>query len=107
MNANNRSSRRRFPGAPLTPEEEGASLPAEPLPPERTAGEDPRPSENAPIVLVPVGTIDDTFLERASKSLEETFTRSTTVHRPLPVPKYAFNPTRGQYHSAAILKRVE
>lgn len=107
MNANNRSNRRRFPGAPAMPEEDGAPLPPAPLPAERVVGEEKPPSENAPIVLVPVGQIDDLFLERVSKALEEAFQRGTTVHRPLPVPKYAFNPTRGQYHSAAILKRVE
>jgi archaemetzincin len=107
MNPNNRSSRRRFPGTPLSPEEENAPLPPEPLPPEPQEGEVIKPSENAPIVLVPVGTLDDALLERVSKTLEETFQRKTSVHRSLPVPKYAFNPTRGQYHSAAILKRVE
>src|SRR5262249_7223644 len=107
MNPNNRSSRRRFPGTPLSPEEESALLPPEPLPPEPTQGEDTKPSENAPIVMVPVGTIDDPLLEKVSKTLEETFQRKTSVHRSLPVPKYAFNPTRAQYHSAAILKRVE
>ncbi|MCK6547657.1 archaemetzincin family Zn-dependent metalloprotease [Myxococcota bacterium] len=58
-------------------------------------------------MLVPVGTIDEALLERVAKSLQDTFQRSASVHRSLPVPKYAFNPTRAQYHSAAILKRVE
>lgn len=92
----------------MTIEEGAPDLPAEPLPPEHVARPDAAsPNENAPLVLVPVGQIDDALLERAAKGLQETFQRATTVHRPLPVPKYAFNPTRGQYHSAAILKRVE
>jgi archaemetzincin len=107
MNSNNRSSRPRFPGAPPTLEGDSQDLPALPLPPEQTATETIRPSEHAPIVLVPVGTIDDAVLERVAKTLQDTFQRSASVHRSLPVPKYAFNPTRGQYHSAAILKRVE
>lgn len=84
-----------------------AELPAEPLPPEPQELKDQRPSEDAPIVLVPVGTLDEALLEKIAKTLEETFQRKATVHRSLPVPKYAFNPTRGQYHSAAIMKRVE
>lgn len=107
MNPNNRSSRRRFPGAPVGPDDQGADLPLEPLPPDPQDREAARPSENAPIVLVPVGQIEDQLLEKVAQALEDTFQRTTTVHRSLPVPKYAFNPTRGQYHSAAILKRVE
>jgi archaemetzincin len=107
MNGNNRSSRRRFPGAPLTPEGDEPELPAQPLPPDPEDRKEPQLGENAPIVLVPVGSLDDGLLERVAKSLSETFQRPATVHRSLPVPKYAFNPTRGQYHSAAIMKRVE
>ena len=35
------------------------------------------------------------------------FGRTINLLTALPVTKYAFNPSRGQYHSAAILKRVE
>lgn len=59
------------------------------------------------MVLVPVGKLEEEFFEMLRPILEETFNRPTAVHKALPVPKYAFNPTRGQYHSAAILKRVE
>jgi archaemetzincin len=107
MNPNNRSNRRRFPGTPVPDEEMGPELPVEPLPPDPLEGEERQPAVDAPIVLVPVGTLDEPLLDKISKTLAETFQRTTTVHRSLPVPKYAFNPTRGQYHSAAILKRVE
>jgi archaemetzincin len=107
MNSSNRSNRRRFPGAPPTAEDPASSLPPQPLPPEPEEKEKVESNENAPIVLVPVGTLDEALLERVSKSLTETFQRPATVHRSLPVPKYAFNPSRAQYHSAAILKRVE
>lgn len=107
MSSSNRSNRRRFPGAPQTEEDVTAELPPEPLPPEPEDKKETRPAVDAPIVMVPVGTIDEALLERAAKSLQETFQRPATVHRALPVPKYAFNPTRAQYHSAAILKRVE
>ncbi len=56
---------------------------------------------------MPVGHVDLAVLERIRPAVEETFHRPTTVHKNLPVPKYAFNPTRAQYHAAAILKRVE
>lgn len=88
-------------------EEDGLDLPEEPLPPAPEDRHEPHPGAHAPMVLVPVGQVDDGLLEKVGKGLEETFQRSTTVHRSLPVPKYAFNPTRAQYHSAAILKRVE
>ncbi len=41
---------------------------------------------------------------RSSRRCSEGRLRSIV---PLPLPKYAYNPTREQYHSAAILKRVE
>jgi len=107
MNANNRSNRRRFPGAPPTAEDAVSALPPEPLPPDPEDKKVAQPAENAPMVLVPVGTIDEPLLERVAKALQDTFQRPATVHRSLPVPKYAYNPTRAQYHSAAILKRVE
>src|SRR5262245_32346601 len=107
MNSSNRSNRRRFPGVGPATEEVGNELPPEPLPPDPEDKKENAPALDAPMVLVPVGTIDETLLERASKSLQETFQRPANVHRSLPVPKYAYNPTRAQYHSAAILKRVE
>jgi archaemetzincin len=104
--SNNRSRRSSFPGTEPAPVE-GFDLPAEPLPPEPRELEEVRPGSNAPIVLVPVGKIEDGILDRIQPALEETFRRPTTIHGSLPVPKYAYNPTRTQYHSAAILKRVE
>lgn len=102
----NRSRRRQFPGTEA-PADELPDLPLEPLPPEIPAHLEAKPAADAPIVLVPVGSVEEAVLERIRPTLEETFRRASTVHKPLPVPKYAFNPTRGQYHSAAILKRIE
>lgn len=101
-----RSRRASFPGTEPT-QEEGFDLPAEPLPPEPQEGEELRPSSNAPIVLVPVGRVEDGIIDKIQPALEETFRRPTQLHSALPVPKYAYNPTRSQFHSAAILKRVE
>ena len=44
---------------------------------------------------------------RFDRSWKKTYGRPSVVHKALPVPKYAYNPTRAQYHAAAILKRVE
>lgn len=100
-----RARRRPFPGtavsAPL-PE-----LPDEPLPPEPVAEEERGPGPNAPIMLLPIGQVDPATIEVVRKPLEEIYRRRTDVGSSLPVPKYAYNPTREQYHSSAILKRVE
>lgn len=82
-------------------------LPAEPLPPETPSDERLRPGPDAPIMLIPIGEVDEALIGKTVKPLEEAFHRVVTISKSLPVPKYAFNPTRGQYHSAAILKRVE
>lgn len=104
--ARNRSRRRQFPGSGVT-DDLTEDLPAEPLPPEPQDEDEIRPGADAPVVMIPVGKLDETLFEIIRPIVEDTFRRSTAVHKPLPVPKYAFNPTRGQYHSAAILKRVE
>lgn len=103
--ANHRSRRRQFPGTEVT--EDLNELPPEPLPPEPEDEILPGPGPNAPIVLIPVGQVDDYIFEKVRPALEESFRRPTSLLKPLPVPKYAFNPSRAQYHSAAILKRVE
>ena len=107
MNEKQRSPRRRFDSASLAPQSDAAELPLEPLPPEPRPGATEHPGEDAPIVIVPIGTIDDVLLKGVSPALTASFRRSVTMHRGLPIPKYAFNPSRAQYHSAAILKRVE
>lgn len=58
-------------------------------------------------MLLPVGRIDVAHFECVLRPLMETFGRRVEFGQRLPVPKYAFNPTRNQYHSAAIMKRVE
>ncbi len=101
---NSRLRRRPFPGtgfaSPL------AELPNEPLPSEATIQER-RPRPDAPIMLLPVGQVDLSTMELVRRPLEEVYQRRTEIGASLPVPKYAHNPTRDQYHSSAILKRVE
>ncbi|MGF1511341.1 MAG: peptidase M54 [Myxococcota bacterium] len=95
--------RRPFPGTEPAPEHR--ELPAHPMPAEALEASERDPA--APIVLLPVGRIDTSHFECVRRPLAEVFGRSVVVGLRLPVPKYAFNPTRGQYHSAAIMKRVE
>jgi archaemetzincin len=58
-------------------------------------------------VVVPIGAIEERVLKALVAPLNATFGRQVTMAKQLPVPKYAFNPSRGQYHASAILKRVE
>lgn len=104
-----RSPRRRFDTGSFASEGEEADLdlPLEPLPPEPQGGQTVRPAEDAPIALIPIGNIDDRLIRSAIAPLGATFGRTVLPQKALPVPKYAFNPSRSQYHSAAILKRVE
>ena len=109
MTDKQRPTRRRFDTGSFAPDEdEGAEdLPLEPLPPEPQAGPTVRPSEDAPIVVIPIGNIDERLVRGLVAPLSAAFGRTVAPQKPLPVPKYAFNPSRSQYHSAAILKRVE
>lgn len=102
---NSRSRRRAFPGTAFsTPLPE---LPDEPLPPEPRTEEERSPGPEAPIMLLPVGQIEISHLEVVRRPLREVYNRRVEIGPPLPVPKYAYNPTREQFHSSAILKRVE
>lgn len=100
-----RQRRRAFPGTALSsplPE-----LPDAPLPPEPISEEAVVPGPEAPIMLLPVGPLDVATLEVIRAPIEDIYGRRTQIGGSLPVPKYAYNPTREQYHSSAILKRVE
>jgi archaemetzincin len=110
MTEKTRAPRRRFDTGSFVPDDEGADedLPLDPLPPElESAGPTARPSDDAPISVVPVGNIDERLVRALVAPLSAAFGRVVTVQKALPGPKYALNPSRGQYHSAAILKRIE
>ncbi len=100
-----RSPRRRFDSSSLIPKEEPQELPSELIPAD--AGETARPAVTAPIVILPIGTVDEDLVRAAIPMVTQTFGNSVSIAKALPVPKYAYNPSREQYHSAAILKRVE
>jgi archaemetzincin len=58
-------------------------------------------------MLLPVGQIDVATFDIIRRPVEDIYGRRTEIGSSLPVPKYAHNPTREQFHSSAILKRVE
>ena len=101
-----RAPRRRFDSSSLIPKSDD-ELPGDPLPAEPPPVEFDGPGADAPIVLLPIGSTDDRIVKGVVTPVAQAFGRDVVVTKPLPVPKYAFNPTRDQYHSAAILKRVE
>lgn len=101
-----RSPRRRFDSSSLIPRST-SELPDVPLPAEVPMPELPRPAADAPVVLVPIGKLDDKLLRAIVSGVQQAFGRPVQIAKSLPVPKYAYNPSREQYHSAAILKRVE
>lgn len=105
MVSRDRSARKQFPGTGAP--EELVELPAEPLPADPVDTGLPEPSADAPIMLLPIGRIDVGAFDFIRRPLVEIFGRAVELGARLPVPKYAYNPTRGQYHSGAIMKRIE
>lgn len=105
LRANSRPRRRAFPGTAFS--STLPALPDEPLPAEPVTDVVRSPGPNAPLMILPIGQVDAVHLEVIRRPLEELFERKTEVGAALPVPKYAYNPTREQYHSSSILKRVE
>lgn len=99
------SARKPFPGTGAPDEQ--VDLPAEPLPPDPTDTGLPEPNLDAPMMLLPIGRIDVGAFDFIRRPLQEIFGRTVELGSRLPVPKYAYNPTRGQYHSGAIMKRIE
>lgn len=109
MTQGSRSKRTPFPGTDPA-FDTSAELPVQPVAPRESsgiAGDAEARAPKAPVTLIPVGDIDLAIVELVRPYIEDTFRRPIHVAGGLPVPKYAYNPTRGQFHSAAILKRVE
>lgn len=82
-------------------------LPLDPPPPDPEAGDRLLPETDGPIAIIPIGQFDDDLLKSVANTVAAAFGRAVQLGKALPLPKYAFNPSRAQYHSAAILKRVE
>jgi len=58
------------------------------------------------IVLVPVGDIEKKMLEGLRNDLGKAFNREIVIGREMPEPDYAFNKSRKQYLSTAILNAI-
>jgi archaemetzincin len=99
--------KRRFDSASFIPAGNTAELPLNPELAAPSAGGSTALGMSAPIVLLPVGPLDEDLLQLIITPVEQIFGRPIKIGQALPIPKYAYNPTREQYHSAAILKRVE
>lgn len=58
------------------------------------------------IYLLPLGDQDAPLLDAISEAVERAFGLSAGRLPPTPVPEYAYNESRGQYHSTTILKAL-
>ncbi len=103
--AASRSRRRPFPGTAIP--SAVFPLPDLPLTPDIEPAGEPSPGPDAPVTLIAVGPLETSIFAPLSEPLSSLFGRRVEVGEALPLPKYAFNPTRDQYHASSILKRVE
>ncbi len=58
------------------------------------------------LIIVPVGSIDTGVLEALKDALARVFNKDVTIGPAMPEPEYAFNESRRQYLSTAILDRI-
>ena len=58
------------------------------------------------IQLVTVGNVSLSMLREIAKPILATFKLQSLSGTPLTHPKYALNPSRGQFHATAILRRL-
>src|SRR3990167_897507 len=59
------------------------------------------------LLIVPFGTIQKDILVFLQNELTRTFDFDVKIASEEPVPQYAFNPKRNQYHSTKILERLK
>ena len=58
------------------------------------------------IALIPIGIIRGAILNILKLRLEESFDRGVIICQPLEHPSYAYDKSRRQYHSTAILHKI-
>lgn len=58
------------------------------------------------ILIIPFGSVSKSLCRDLGEAITEIVGLPASVGVPLGEPKYAFNPGRDQYHTAAILRRV-
>lgn len=56
--------------------------------------------------LQPLGKIDANLLDSLAALLAKRFGFQVYIQQPLPIPIYAFNPRRRQFHTPTILRRL-
>lgn len=56
--------------------------------------------------LQPLGKIDASLLDSLAALLAKRFGFQVYIQQPLPIPIYAFNPRRRQFHTPTILRRL-
>jgi archaemetzincin len=56
--------------------------------------------------IIPFGSIPQEILDRLQVELSNKFGLTVRIFKAQPIPHYAFNPERNQYHSTEILKRL-
>ena len=62
--------------------------------------------EKMNIEIIPIGEIDTFVLDYLKENLTEVFEAKVSVGKSQPIPDYAFNKKRGQYHSSKILENL-
>ena len=65
------------------------------------------PPKTQPFLIVPFGTIRKEVLVFLQNELSRTFGFDVRIAREEPIPQYAFNPKRNQYHSTKILEKLK
>lgn len=58
------------------------------------------------VKLQPLGKIESSLLESLKAILKRRFGFRVSIEPPLPIPIYAFNPRRRQFHTPTILRRL-
>jgi archaemetzincin len=61
----------------------------------------------ARVLLVPLGSVARALLADVGDAIQGAFGPTATVGPPRDRPEYAFNKSRRQYHSSAVLRRLE
>lgn len=59
------------------------------------------------IIILPLGEVEREVLDAIASGLHESFGADVVIGGPVPVPAAAYNPTRHQYRSTAILWLLE
>ncbi len=59
------------------------------------------------LLIVPFGYVPKEVFNFLQAELTKVFNFDARIAKPEPIPQYAFNPERGQYHSSIILESLK